>query len=283
MALKIVTDSTSYLPEDLKRDNHISTVSLCVSFGSESQREEDVDATAFYARMARTGELPVSSQPAIGEMADAFRRITSAGDASLGIFLSEEMSGTIDCAHAARKIVREEDPTAQIEILDSRSNCMQLGFAALAAARAARAGAAVEEAVAAARAVMARSRFLFVPRTLEYLRRGGRMGGASALLGTLLHVRPILTVVDGRTAVLRKVRTQARAVGAMLDELFEGISEKGLGDIVVHHIHSEAAGRRLAALIEDRLGRAVRVCPIGPVIGLHVGPGAVGVVYYTAD
>ena len=282
MAIKVVTDSTSDIPGAWKREYGISTVSLSVSFAGDTQREEDVDTVAFYERIDRTKEIPVSSQPSLNEMVEAFERITSAGDSSFGIFISSELSGTYENALAAREMVQEKNPAAKIEILDSRSTSMQLGFAALAAAKAAQAGAAVEEVVAAARSVMARSRFLFVPKTLEYLRKGGRIGGASALLGSVLQVRPILTVIDGKTAILRKVRTQARALSVMVDVFFEDIAQRGLGDVVVHHIDAEAAGRRLAKLIEGHIGREVPLCSIGPVVGLHVGPATVAVVYYTA-
>jgi DegV family protein with EDD domain len=282
VAVKVLTDSTSYLPLDLRREEGISTVSLSISFESESQREEDVDSSTFYRRMSRVKEMPLSSQPALSEMVDVFSRLTEGGDSCLAIFLSSEMSGTYEGGLAARARLLESNAAAQIEVLDSRSACMQTGYAVLAAARAAKAGAALEEVVSAARSVMARSRFLFVPSTLEYLRKGGRIGGAGALIGSVLRVSPILTVVDGRVEVLRKVRTQARAITSMIDTLFEDVSRKGLGDVVVHHINAEAAGRALAERIGGHIGRSVAVYPIGPVVGLHVGPGAVGFVYYTA-
>jgi DegV family protein with EDD domain len=129
--------------------------------------------------------------------------------------------------------------------------------------------------------MIARTRFLFVPETLEYLRRGGRMGGAQALLGTLLQIRPILTVVDGRTEVFAKVRTKRKALAEVVAAFERDIQAKGFGGAIVHHIADEPVGAELAALVEAVISQPVRVVPIGPAIGTHVGPGTAGLVYHT--
>jgi DegV family protein with EDD domain len=158
---------------------------------------------------------------------------------------------------------------------------MELGFAVLAAARAAEQGASVAEAAAAAREMTLHTRFIFVPDTLEYLRRGGRIGNASALVGTLLQIRPILTVVDGKTDVFAKVRTKRKAMAEIVAALSRDAKAKGLVDVVAHHIADEAEGRELAAMASAAVGREVPVVPVGPTIGTHVGPGLVGLVYVT--
>lgn len=283
MAIKVVTDSTSYLPRHLRDELDISVVSLSVNFEHETYAEEEIDNDAFYRKMARSPEIPTSSQPTPQEFYDVFERLVREGHAVVGIFISSDMSGTYSTALAAKDRILEMHPDARIEIIDSRSNCMELGFVVLAAARAAQAGEPMEEVLARARSMIRRTRFLFVPDTLEYLRKGGRIGGAAALLGTMLQIRPILTVIDGKTAVLEKVRTKARAVQKIVGVFLEDIERRGLGDVVVHHINDEAKGRDLAALLQEKLKRAVPVYSIGPVIGLHVGPGSVGVAYYTKE
>jgi DegV family protein with EDD domain len=178
-------------------------------------------------------------------------------------------------------MILEEFNDAKIEIVDSRSNCMQLGYAAIVAARAAKQGQELMEVKKAAEDNIKRSRFLFIPDTLEYLRKGGRIGGAGALIGSLLKIIPILTVEDGKTTVLTKVRTKPKAVMTMVEKMLQEVSELGVGEVMVHHINCYDEAKALAGVIMDKLNIKVGICDIGPVIGLHVGPGAIGIVYYT--
>lgn len=283
MAIKLVTDSTSYIPMELRDKYDISVVSLGVSFGLETYDEEDIDNETFYDKMAKHKELPTSSQPTPLRLYELFEQFVSVGDSVVGIFLSSDMSGTYSSALIAKCMIAEKYPDATIEIIDSRSNCMELGFAVLAAAKAAHEGEPFEQVVAEAKNVISKSRFLFVPQTLEYLRKGGRIGGAAAFLGSILQIKPILTVIDGKTAVFGKVRTTSRAIATIIDAFLKDVKEKGLGEVVVHHINCMAEGIKIAEMIEEHLNISVPVYSIGPVIGLHVGPGALGVVYYTKN
>ena len=158
---------------------------------------------------------------------------------------------------------------------------MEEGYGVLAAAQAAEAGASIEECTAAADATLRKTRYLFTPHTLEYLRRGGRIGGASALIGGLLQVKPILTVEAGETQTFARVRTQGRALAEMTRKFVEDTDAFGLIDACVHYISdAETAEAYAREQIEPIVGREVRVIPVSPVIGLHVGP-AVGLVYTT--
>lgn len=284
MALRVITDSTSSIPADMAEGLPLQVVSLTATLGGVTRREIEMtpdETEAFYRRMRETGEFPTSSQPSVAEIVGAFEDAVAAGDEVVGVFISSLMSGTFATAQMARDQVLERHPGARIELVDSRSNSMEVGFPALAAARAAASGMTIEQAVAAAEHKIARSRWLFVPATLDYLRMGGRIGAASALVGSLLDIKPILTVVDGRTASFRKVRTRARALAEIAAYFADDVAEKGLGDVVVHHIHDEATASQLATAIEPVVGRPVRIVPLGPVVGLHVGPGSLGVVYWT--
>lgn len=187
MAVRVVTDSTSYLPDDAVERYGIRIVPLSVTLDGVTYVERVADA-AFYQALRSSSGFPTSSQPSAASLADAFRAVIEAGDDVVAVFLSSEMSGTFSTALLARDMVLQEHPEARIEVVDSRSNCMELGFAVLAAAQAAESGASAEEAAQAARDMTLRTRFLFVPDTLEYLRRGGRIGNASALIGTLLQI-----------------------------------------------------------------------------------------------
>jgi DegV family protein with EDD domain len=283
MPLRVVTDSTSCLPQDMLDEHGIRMVSLYVTFGGVTERELDIDVDTFYQRMRETGEFPTSSQPSVAELIEAFEGPVSLGDEVVGVFISSDMSGTFATASMAREQVLERHPGAVIELVDSRSNSMELGFAALAAAEVARAGGTAGEAVEAAKRTIARSRWYFVPNTLDYLRMGGRIGAASALLGSLLELRPILTVANGRVDSVRKVRTRARAIAEIAELFAADVAVKGLGDVIVHHINDEAAAADLAARVETVIGRPPRIVPLGPVIGVHVGPGSLGVVYHTLE
>lgn len=283
MVTRVVTDSTSYLPRNIRREYAIDVISMKVTIDGETFAEDTLDNETFYRKMAESKRFPTSSLPSVQEMYDVFERHVQAGEAVVAVFISAKMSGTHDMALVAREMILERYPDADITVVDSKSNSMELGFAALGAARAARAGKPPAEAAEAAMHVMGRSRFIFAPHVLDYLRRSGRIGGAAALIGSVLQIRPVLTVNNGETAVVDKVRTNAKAVELIIRTFLEDVKNKGLGEVVVHHINSELEGRRLAAALEKELGRPVEVVPIGPVIGCHVGPGSIGIVYYTCD
>lgn len=279
--IKIVTDSTSYIPEALKTQYDIQIVSLSILLHQEIIREVVLANETFYHELAKLPEIPSSSQPSPYELYTTFEKLIQAGHSIVALFISSEMSGTYASACSTKEMLLEKYPDAQIEILDSRSNCMQLGYAALAAARAAEAGQTLTQVVQAAQEVILHSRFLFTPDTLAYLKKGGRIGGASALLGTLLQIRPILTVQDGKTAVYTKVRTKKKAIETLVNGLLEDLKTRDLGEVIVHHINAPEEGQALAHKLSELLNCPVAIQSIGPVIGVHVGPGSIGLAYYT--
>ena len=281
MAIKIVTDSTSYIPEEFINKYDISVVSLNVIMNGESIREVDLDNETFYSKMEESTEIPSSSQPSPDEIYNTFENIIKEGNSIVGIFISSDMSGTVSSANLIKNMLLEKYPTAHIEIVDSRSNCMQMGYVAIAAAKAAAAGKSMEEVIDVCTSVINNSRFLFTPDTLDYLKKGGRIGGASALLGTLFQIKPILTVCDGKTTVFTKVRTKKKAVDTLVTTLVNDLQGKELGGVIVHHINCQDEGLSLAAKIKKQLGVDVQIDTIGPIIGLHVGPGSIGVAYFT--
>jgi DegV family protein with EDD domain len=279
MPVSVVADSTCYVPQRLVEDLHIHVVPLSATLGGVTQDEPDIDATGFYRRMRETGEFPTSSQPSPASLIAAFEDGAKRGDEVVGVFISSKMSGTYSTALTARDQVLERFPDARIEIVDSRSNSMEEGFAVLAAARAAAAGGNADACVAAAEAVIDRSRWLFVPATLDYLRMGGRIGAASALVASMLQIHPILTVKNGVTDAFKKVRTFDRAMREIAEYVAADDKAYQLEEAVVHHIDAPEDGRRLADMIQQATDKPVEIIPLGPVVGLHVGPGSLGVVY----
>lgn len=280
MSVKIMTDSTSYIDEKLREDLNIGILPLYVSFPDESIKETEIENETFYKMMEEKG-IPLSSQPTIGELYEEMVDIVSKGDDLLCIFLSSDMSGTYNSACKVREKVLEEYKNAKIYILDSRSNSMQLGFAAIVAARAAIDGKDIEEIVKIAEENIKKSRFLFIPDNLEYLKKGGRIGGGGALIGNILKIIPVLTVKDGKTNILKKVRTKAKAVKEMIEKVLEDDLEYCVKEIIVHHINCYDEAKELANKLKEKLKLNVAIVDIGPVIGLHVGPGAIGIAYYT--
>lgn len=282
MKVQVLTDSTSYLPIELIEEYNIKRVTLSVSFGAENIKELEITNEEFYPMMKKLG-IPVSSQPSVNEIYDEMAEVVKTGDSLCCVFLSSDMSGTYDTSKIAKEMILEEYETAQIEIIDSRSNSMQLGFAVLQAARESKAGKSLEQVKNAALENIKRSRFLFIPDNLDYLKKGGRIGGASALIGNIFKIIPILTVEDGKTAILTKARTKKNAITAMINKFMDDINKFGLGEVIIHHINCIAEAQELANQIKAKLDIKISTVDIGPIIGLHVGPGAIGIAYYTQE
>lgn len=283
MGVKVITDSTSYIPEEQRLKYNITISSLSVVFAEEAFKEVDIDNETFYDKLKNSTTIPKSSQPSIDELYKIFEKEIKAKNDIVCVVISSEMSGTYSSACMVKNMILEEYHDASIEIIDSRSNCMQLGYAAILAAKAAEEGKNINEVVNVANKIIKSSRFLFIPDTLEYLKKGGRIGGAKALIGSLLKIKPLLTVNDGKTDIVTKVRTKKRALQTILDIFIQDIDKFGFGDVIVHHINDVKGAKEFAKIIEDKIGRCVDICDIGPVIGAHVGPGALGLVYYTEN
>lgn len=280
MAIKILTDSTSYIDESIRKALDIRVVSLNVKFEDMTFKETDIENKDFYKLMGDKG-IPKSSQPSIADLYDEMEKIVRQGDDLICVFLSSEMSGTYSTAHLSKNMILEKYPDANIEIIDSRSNCMQLGFAAIVGARQAKECKDLKELKKIIKQNINKSRFLFIPDNLEYLQKGGRIGKANAIIGNLLKIIPILTVENGVTTVFKKVRTKSRAVVTMVKQVIKDIETLGLGEIAVHHINCMDEAKILVKQIKEFVDVDINIQDIGPIIGLHVGPGAIGVAYYT--
>ncbi len=277
MSVAVVTDSTGYLPVDLAHAHGIEVVPLRVTLGERAGWDTlDVRPAEVTAALADPHIAVGTSRPAPADFAARYRALLAGGaDEVVSVHLSRVLSGTWE---AARIAADEVDP-ARVRVVDSRSTAMGLGFAVLAAARAAAGGLAGEKVEVAAAEVAARSRVFFCVDTLEHLRRGGRVGATAAWIGTALAVKPLLHVVDGRIEPLEKVRTAARATARMV-ELAVRAAGAGQVDLAVHHLGAPDRAARLARELADRMPDAnpCVVSEVGAVIGAHAGPGLLGVV-----
>ena len=281
MSIKIIADSTCYLPQEYIDKYKISIASLNVLINGNSYRETDLSNDWFYNEMAKSSTIPTSSQPSIEELYNIVESIVKNGDDVVGIFLSSDMSGTFSTSNLVKNMIIENYPNAKIVMIDSRSNCMQAGFAVLEAAKAANENKSLDEVVSIAKNVIKNSKFIFVPETLDYLKKGGRIGSAAALLGSLLQIKPILTVEDGKTTVFTKVRTKKKTIDKIVNTVLEQNLKSPIKGIIVHHINCQSEGQELADRLKNSLGlENVKIQSIGPIIGLHVGPGSIGVAYH---
>jgi DegV family protein with EDD domain len=274
----VVCDTTAYLPSELVASRGIKTISLYVAVDGEQEPESEItDYAAFYERLRASEGGATTSQPSIGDFAAVYEPLLEEGREVVSIHISSGISGTYEAANQAReRLVAEGKGGERIQLFDSRSACGGMGLPVLAAAAAAAGGG--DGAATLARAKQAREelKMWFAIDTLEYLRRGGRIGGARAWIGSALKIKPILTLEEEITPVER-VRTRARSI-----ERLRGYArqrhESGLDAWVIQHIQDPETAGALADDCREIFGcEAAFISEIGPVIGAHVGPGLLGV------
>lgn len=272
--IAVVTDSTADLPLELAEEAGLRVVPLTVSFGDESfiSRVTITDED-FYERLESSDELPTTSQPAPAWFEEAYQDCVDEGlDGVVSIHLSGELSGTCD---VARQIAR--DAPLPVEVVDSRQVSGGLAFTALAAQECAKQGGGIADVIAAAENAMSRVRTFVVVDTLDYLRRGGRLSGTQAFVGSMLRVKPLLSVTEGKVELEERSRTWGRA----LDRLGARVAEHADGgqvDVIVAHALAPDRAQQLWQRLDDEVDVVDRHDAIvGPVVGTHTGPGSVGV------
>jgi DegV family protein with EDD domain len=277
--IAVVTDSTAYLPPELAAAHELTVVPLTVVIGGR-EGLEGIDITptdVAQALVARRGTV-TTSRPAPAEFEAVYRALQGAGASGIvSIHLSSKLSGTYEAAMLAAA-----NCDGPVEVIDGLSAGMGFGFAAIAAAEVAARGGSIDAVCAAARDAIDNTSVLFYVDSLEYLRRGGRIGAASALLGTALSVKPILHVSDGAIVVRDKVRTTSRAIARMVDLAVEAAGDADV-DIAVHHLLAPERAAQIEAAVAERLGDKVRLTyssEIGAVVAAHVGPGLVSIVLH---
>jgi DegV family protein with EDD domain len=274
----VVTDSTAYLPPELVKKYDIHVVPQVLMLDGKTWRDGvDIDPPAFYELLRSSSSFPTTSQASRVDFQNLFTELSQQVEGIAAILVSADISGTVDSARAAAGNL----PDVAVEILDSRGVSMKLGYPVLAAAQVATAGGDLPAVTEAARALIPKTRLYFVVETLEYLHRGGRIGGASRLIGSALNLKPVLEFWDGTVETVAKIRTRRKA----LDKVYDLIEEQIAGKQNVHMAVLDVASPQEAAEFIEQLTahfQPVEMLKVecSPVVGAHAGPGTVGVAFY---
>lgn len=283
MVVRLVTDSTADLPAEVASELDITVVPLTVFFGDEAYLDGvELDNTAFYQKLEASKDLPHTSQPSPADFEQAYRRLIEQGaDAILSVHLSSKLSGTYQSACAARNALAEEGNRVPLDIIDSLSISVGMNYALQQAARLARAGQSLEEVKACVEDALARTTILAVLDTLEYVRRGGRIGGASAMLGNMLSFKPIISLKDGEVIAVERPRTRSKAYARIAQLL----GETGPVEAVSIAQSNDEVGQQLAETVREIYSGELPIYRLGAVLGTHTGPGtaAVALVRAKAD
>jgi DegV family protein with EDD domain len=273
----VATDSTHYLPRALADEQGIHQVSLYVGWQGEPERELEMEGfDAFYRRLDKDPELPITSQPSIGDFLAVWEPLLEAGQDVVSIHLAGGISGTCEAARQAHGLLSERGLGERVEIIDGETACGGTGLLLLAACAAARSGADITAVAARVREARAKLRIWFCLDTLEYLRRGGRVGKAQAWLGGTLKIKPILSL-EYEIVPVERVRTAGRAFERMVAYAQE-LSDSGSDGWVVQHIQAGEQSQRLIERCREIFdSEPVFTSEVGPVIGTYTGPGLIGV------
>jgi len=275
----VVTDSTAYIPPDLLQRYRITVTPQILIWGEETfQDGVDIQPSEFYQRLRTAKIMPTTSQVSVVTMQNTFQRLVDEGHEVLGIFISSKLSGTIQSAVQAREAMGAA--AEKVAIVDSLTTAMAMGFIALTAARAAQEGASLQECQKLAEAAREHTGVYFVVDTLEFLHRGGRIGGAQRFLGTLLNMKPVLTLEGGRVEAVERVRTKGKAIERVLELVGEKVKGKTPVRMATLHANAAEEARQLLERATTMFHAEESIfSEVSPVIGTHAGPGTVGLAY----
>ncbi len=273
----IITDSTAYIPKDILANLNITVAPQVLIWGNETLRDGvDIQPEVFYNRLQKSTVMPTTSQVTIGSFKDMFSNLLDEGKQILALLISTKLSGTIDSAVQARDML----PGAAIEIVDSKTTAMALGFQVLAVARAAESGASLAECKALAEKATEQVGVVFAVDTLEFLHRGGRIGGGTRFLGTVLNMKPILEVTGGRVEGIERVRTRSKSLNRVIEIIEERIGGRKPVRLASLHANSPEDARTLLDMANNRLNAVESIISeVSPVVGTHTGPGTVGLAF----
>jgi len=274
----VVTDSSSSLPEELITELDIRVIPLWLIWDDHCYRDGvDIDPHTFYQRLRTSDSLPSSTQPSAIEFKEFFQNLADECGGIVNVLASSNISGTVESAEAAKEFV----PGLPIRVVDSLFSAMGEGLVAVAAARAAASGKPIDEIVAVAEKTRDHTHLLFVVDTLEYLHKGGRIGGAKRLLGTALNIKPILHFEDGTIQPLSQTRTKSKGVEELLNIAAERLGSKPMAEAAVVHVDCLDEGRSLVEKVKERFNPPlIHLSDVSPVVGTHVGPGALGLAFH---
>ena len=281
MAIRIVTDSTAGLTREFVEEMNVKELPLYFRFDDEVFVENDMDLEEFYKKMDASPSIPATSQPSYLQVYQTYEELLKQGHEVIGIFISSAFTGPYNLSRMVLEELQENYPDSRVELIDSKMAAMGLGYPVQEAAKAAAAGVAFDEIVKNTRNLLENAHVVFVPETLENLKKGGRIGSAAALLGSLLEIKPLLVLQRGKVEVLKKCRGNKSAEEAMLRVLMKDAKDFGIIYIVVHYCHALERGRHVWQMVYDRLGLKSELDDLSPVIAIHAGEGTVGIAYFT--
>ncbi len=273
----IVVDSTAYIPPDLVEKYDLTVIPQILIWGEKTYRDDvDIKPVDFYTQLQQRSDFPKTSQATVQDFKDVFESLKDKAEAILAIVVSSELSGTLNSATQAKAAL----PDMNIEIVDSYTTAMALGFIVLAAARAAESGKSLEEVAQVARSAREKVGLIFAVNTLEFLHRGGRIGGARRFLGTALNIKPILHVNEGKVEALDQVRTRKKSLNFVLDEVAKQVDGHENVRIATLHAASPDDAQFLLDAAKERFNPIEAfIAEISPVVGAHAGPGTVGLIW----
>lgn len=279
--IAVVTDSTSYIPADLVKKHNITVAPQVLIWDDKTYRDGiDIQSSEFFARLKTAKTMATTSQVSVADMQSIFEGLIEKDYEVLGIFISSKLSGTIQSAVQAKELM--ENAGGKVTVFDSQSTAMALGFQVLSAARAAEGGASLSDCISVAEKARANSGLFFAVDTLEFLHRGGRIGGAKRFLGTLLNMKPILALEDGKVEGLEQIRTKTKAHDRVLELILE--KTKGQSPVRIATLHANAPedAKVILAKAEKELSPVESIfSEVSPVVANHAGPGTVGLAYMT--
>jgi DegV family protein with EDD domain len=277
--IAIVTDSTAFLPAEFIKQYNMTVAPLVVIWDEKNFHDGvDIQPSEFYTRLKTSKTMPSTSQVSVGIMHAAFQNLVSQGYEVLGIFLSSKLSGTMQSAMQAREMMSAG--SEKVTVVDSLATSMYMGFLVLAAARALEKGANMQECLAAVEKARTNSGVFFAVDTLEFLHRGGRIGGAQRFIGSALNLKPILTIKDGKVEGIERIRTKSKAHDRLLELAAERLEGKQNVRLATVHANAREDAEALLARATQQFNPVETVCSdLSPVIGTHTGPGTVGLVY----
>jgi DegV family protein with EDD domain len=277
--IALVTDSTTYLPPELAKKYNISVAPQVLIWGDQTYRDGvDIQPSEFYSRLKTAKEMPTTAQVSVASFQEVFQNLVEQGSEVLALLLSAKLSGTIQSAVQAKDLM---GPAGEkVHVIDSQSVAMALGFQVLAVARAAEQGASPQEALALAERSREYTGIFFAVDTLEFLHRGGRIGGAQRFIGTMLNMKPILAIQDGRVEGIERIRTKVKAHDRILELSVEKVNGRSPVHLSILHANAAEDAKALLAKAQQAL-RPVEsfLTEVSPVVGTHAGPGTLGLAF----
>jgi DegV family protein with EDD domain len=277
--IALVTDSTTYMPPELVKKYNISVAPQVLIWGDQTYRDGvDIESSEFFTRLKTAKVMPTTSQVAVISFQEIFQDLVDKGHEVLALLVSSKLSGTVQSAMQAKDLM--SSAREKVNVVDSQSVAMALGFQVLAVARAIEDGASLKDAVALAEKSYQYTGVFFAVDTLEFLHRGGRIGGAQRFLGTMLNMKPILAIQDGRVEGIDRIRTKNKAQDRVLELTMEKVAGRTPVRLATLHANAADEARALLTRAEQALNPVESILTeVSPTVGTHAGPGTVGLAF----